>query len=336
MNRVDEVLEVLSVTSDLGFVWFGKRNEVLERDRAYADRPAMMRASLVRRLTDHLYANFYTVGVPAPTMARLQAPDRHSMSDALGDANRGRGGFDAGWTFQRHERPHVVVERSGLQLWARPHEVRISSGREFREGDQVEVWRPEGAPNASPGFYTALGNAGFQAPWPPLLDRFYFHVGPSTAVDFLRVATAQLNAAGLPFHLKVVDDPSGYDRCDTAVLSLQRVDRMRAVAAVERLYGTCRNSLLAGTPALTLQLGPGLAFAEDPGDGESFGMHRCRILADACVRASSAARTSLEHRRAVVEECFVESGVDPHEPWRGIDSPADVLEIHHKGAFACL
>ena len=41
------------------------------------------------------------------------------------------------------------------------------------------------------------------------------------------------------------------------------------------------------TPLFTKQLAPGLGFAEDPGDGGSFGMHRCRLLAEAIWREPS-------------------------------------------------
>jgi hypothetical protein len=70
-----------------------------------------------------------------------------------------------------------------------------------------------------------------------------------------------------------------------------------------------------GTPALTKKLAPGLALAEDPGRGESFGLTRCQTIAEGIVRAYERGRESLEERQATVEEALAEAGVDPAAPY---------------------
>ena len=95
-----------------------------------------------------------------------------------------------------------------------------------------------------------------------------------------------MNRARLAFIAKVVDDPSGFDRRDSAVLAFERRDRPSALAAAEELRAALAPFLDGGAPAMTLRLAPGLAFAEDPGGGESFGGHRCLLLAEAVVTAA--------------------------------------------------
>ena len=71
----------------------------------------------------------------------------------------------------------------------------------------------------SPGFYMALSNAEFPSKGSRGLVRFYWHVNADGAVQLMRLATTALNEAGLPFRLKALSEPSGYTRCDAAVLS---------------------------------------------------------------------------------------------------------------------
>ena len=126
-------------------------------------------------------------------------------------------------------------------------------------------------PAFSPGFYMARGDRGFSAERPRVLDRVYLDLRREGAVPFVREATRRLNRAGLAFIAKVVDEPGGFDRRDAAVLFFERRDRERALEAADDLARALAPFLDPGAPAMTLPLGPGLAFAEDPGGGESFG-----------------------------------------------------------------
>jgi HopA1 effector protein family len=58
-----------------------------------------------------------------------------------------------------------------------------------------------------------------------------------------------------------------------------------------------------------------LGLAEDPGDGQSFGMHRAALLARAAVRAHELGCTSAPERAAVVSETFDEQGLDVDRPY---------------------
>ena len=62
--------------------------------------------------------------------------------------------------------------------------------------------------------------------------------------------------------------------------------------------------LRPGTPALTKPLGEGIGLAEDPPGGDSFGMNRCGLLAEAMVRAAERGVRTGQERLALVEEAF--------------------------------
>ena len=79
---------------------------------------------------------------------------------------------------------------------------------------------------------------------------------------------------------------------------------------------------------MTLPLAPGVAFAEDPGGGESFGEHRCLLLAEAVVTAAERGLGGAEDRLEVVRERFAEAGTTLDAPYLG-SSPGYAVDAPH-------
>lgn len=125
--------------------------------------------------------------------------------------------------------------------------------------------------------YGGLGGQGTEIPD----ARFYWNVGPAGACAVLAAVRTSFVRFGVRFHFKCPIEPAGYARTDTAVLYVQAP----TVAVVAALLGAriaeLRPHLRDATPAFALRLEPGLAFAENPPSGESFGRVRSQLLADA-------------------------------------------------------
>jgi hypothetical protein len=81
------------------------------------------------------------------------------------------------------------------------------------------------------------------------------------------------------------------------------------------LYPAFAPALSGLVPALTKPLAPGVAFAEDPGTGDSFGLHRCFLIADGIVRAAEAGRASPTEQVETVAERFAENGLSLERPY---------------------
>jgi len=71
----------------------------------------------------------------------------------------------------------------------------------------------------------------------------------------------------------------------------------------------------APVPLFTRRLRAGIGVAEDPGNGESFGMHRCRLAADAIVAAWWQGRADPEARFEAVEARFRLYGLTLDRPY---------------------
>lgn len=314
-SAIGEALAALEVRSPTSHSWMGAVTDLPAPVVRLADGDGVRRA-LVVSVCSTLYECFYTHGAPRP--ARRDGTQRlgveRTMSHELDAANGGAGCREPGWrVVGAEEDGRRVVERGGLRLWVSADEIAAGAGI----GDIVWVRLPAGLPAYSPGFYVARGDRGFPAAAPRILDRLYLDLRPEGAVPFIREATRRLNDAGLAFAAKVVDDPAGFDRRDSAVLAVERRDRGRALAAAEEVRAEVAPFLDGGAPAMTLPLAPGLAFAEDPGDGESFGWHRCLLVADAAVTAAERGLHAPDERLAMVGERFAAAGISLDSPHLG-------------------
>ena len=117
--------------------------------------------------------------------------------------------------------------------------------------------------------------------------------------------------------MKTPAAPASYDRADAAVLYVG--SRYFPIAA--RIVSSVREKapLEAATPLFTKTLWPGVGAAVEPGTGESFGVHRCRLAAEGMVEAWRQGEPSTEGRLAAIEARFSAAGLDLWRPWLGPD-----------------
>lgn len=138
---------------------------------------------------------------------------------------------------------------------------------------------PRGWPDAERGYWfvSSLPEA---SPFNPQLSlRLYWNTSAEGAPFLLSTLQPALFQAQTSFQLKLPLAPHDFNRFDSCVLYLP----MEAFGHVRRLllfsYNTLAPCLRPHTPALARPLAPGLALAESPATGESFGSHRCRLMA---------------------------------------------------------
>lgn len=267
---------------------------------------------LRRGLQWTLYSDFYCAGaVERRTLcAEVPAAAAEPFVDALTRANCGRGCWDRGWTFDTAREPSV--RRDGLE-WR-------LGGAEWRpapEGlaGEVELRLPRDLPGALPGYHLVLGDTALRPSHEQRGVRVYWNVTAQGAIRLVREATRTLNRQGIAFRLKVLTDLACFRRCDAAVLYLAADDIDRVLPLVATIYERLDGGVLPPTPAFTLELAPGLAIVESPPGGDSFGLHRCDLLAAGILEAHVNGARTLEHRLAVIGERFRASGIEIARPY---------------------
>jgi hypothetical protein len=262
-------------------------------------------AYAVALLEQVLYQSFYCSGAaPRPAQDEPPAALEPEFVEALSAANSGQGFWDAGWRVDDRRDGDLVLAKDGLRLVARRSQVRL-------QGRAAQIRMPKELREASPGFYVAVSDVVFGSPSGGPMVRLYFHLLPESAAALVATVTSRLNGLRLPFRLKVVDAPERFTRCDAAVLYARAVD-FDALRPMLRDLGV---ALRERTPAFTKPLAPGIGLAEQPATEESFGSHRCRLLAEGILEAHRLGLRRPGERLAAVEAHFAARRVDLDAPY---------------------
>jgi hypothetical protein len=165
------------------------------------------------------------------------------------------------------------------------------------------------------------------------LVRFYFHVTADSVVPLIGELTTPLNRYQVPFRMKALNDPLLYGRTDAMVLYVARRHYGITAWIVGNLPRSVTASLLESTPLFTDVLQPGVGIAEDPTGGESFGMHRCRLVAEGLVEAWQRGEKSVEGRLRAIAMRFERDELKLDRPHLNAGS-TELVEIPYEVTFA--
>ncbi|HEY3571707.1 MAG TPA: T3SS effector HopA1 family protein [Thermoanaerobaculia bacterium] len=222
-----------------------------------------------------------------------------SLLEALSAANAGRDRWESGWTLaQRMPDGHVMASKGELASVFAPGEFAAAQGGAPSPGAPLHVFFPRESRTQQPGFYVANGETPAPFGADSRMTRVYWHVAEEGAVPLTRAVTALLNRYQVPFRFKTLAFSGVYTRADAAVLYFAARYYQIVARLLPAIREEVRRHLRPATPLLTWRLYDGVGLAEDPGTGESFGMSRSRLIAQAIWDAYARGQQSEEARMA--------------------------------------
>jgi hypothetical protein len=178
------------------------------------------------------------------------------------------------------------------------------------------------------GYWLGYGDAAADPCDALEILRFYLHVTRVNVVPMVSDLSRDLDADHVPFCLKCLSNPGQFDRRDTAVLFVSK-RHARAVTDILAHRATgIRTWFAASTPLFTRSLTEGVSYAEQPHTHESFGLNRCRLVAEGCFDAWSAGRSCRDDRLEAIRRRFELNGLDflrPHLNPGSVDVLEDVV-----------
>ncbi len=321
------IAEALVVHSDTRYTFAGREVDLAAPGRMATPplqpHPDPLVESLLSLLYQHAYCHEFrgTLAEPGPV-----EEDDGSLAQALTSANAGVDRVDRGWQIEATLPSGRVVARKGaISHTFFPGEFVVPDlrGQAASAGAPLQAMLSPGSWAAQPGFYMAFGDAVADDLDERRLVRFYWNAGAEAAPAVLGEITSVFNRFEIPFRLKCPSHPAAYTRRDALVLYLGRRYAHVGIELAARVWSAIRDRLREGAPLFTRPLARGLAFAEDPGGGESFGTQRIRLLAEAFCAERAGAGASDEARLAGIEGHLTRHGVSLEEPWRCLPDRAD-------------
>lgn len=312
-DRVARLLDAVEITGPAGFRFAG------EAPVAVPVAPGADPARALRdALANVLYARGYTQdhGGPADTDPGAAALPPGSLLPALQAANPTPPGWDPGWkVLQPGTAGALTVTKGDTARLVQPGQYAFAvPGRLPAAGEVVSLQVVNESLLLQPGFYHAFSSA-FSCDYDrPMLARLYVHARAAEAPWLLAQLGGTLNRYRVPFQLKCLLDPAGYDRADPFVVYLARRHLPAALRLLAPLAGEIAKRLRPTVPLFAKPLLPGLSGADDPGTGESFGQSRCALLADGLLDAWRAGATGTQGKLDAVAARFRAAGLNPAAP----------------------
>ena len=255
-------------------------------------------AQLGERLTNGVDLNFYR---------RLQ----HS--------NTSCGYLDLNWQIVAvTEDRELIVAKDGLHVHVDLQQHVPPNLHQAKIGDTIPIYLPHNLVGIDT--YIMVGDAGS-----PQHDerqvgnaqfvRLYFNITPDAAVAIAAQLTAALNKLGVRFEFAILHHPHLFYRYDAATLWLADADYLAVQATLLAIYQAHQTEFSPQVPRFTKQLAPGLGLAQVSLATESFGRHRCELVAEGLVAAFLHAETSTTDRLARIASAWHNAQLDWHQPY---------------------
>ncbi len=318
-QRLVAALDKIEIRSPVEFAFAGEKPvdmRTLQPAPAWGGAPASGEDMLARGIQATLYDRCYSERSGAAGSAGADP----AFAARLMAANAGRERWDRGWIIQQFgPNGQVFVRKGDRERAAMPGAFIFDGppGMAPQIGLQVSLRAPCEALDAQPGYYFAFGETLDELADQLSLTRLYFHCAAENAASLVGKLTSALNLFQTPFQLKTPAAPALYGRTDAAVLYVGQ----RYFPIVARIVAQVRRAipLEPATPLFAKTLWPGIGAAVEPGSGESFGSHRCRLTAEGIVHAWRQGEQGAQARLAAIEQRFIDAGLDLARPWLGPD-----------------
>jgi hypothetical protein len=236
--------------------------------------------------------------------------------DRLHSRNKSQGYWSHSWQVIREETDGTLaVHKNGLTLHVDPKLHLLPTKRDISPGKFVSIKMPKNV--VQNGFYMAIANAGSQNGYQ--ITRIYFNLTPEGAAEVMEHLTEELNNLEIPFSFKALYNPSEYRRFDSAVLYFSKGNYEEIHPVLKKIYGEHQNLFNEEVPLFTKLLAPGLACAEEPdhkfSEQESFGTHRCQMIANGLISAWEQGDHSPEGRMTSIFQEFASHKITLQRPY---------------------
>jgi hypothetical protein len=241
-------------------------------------------------------------------------PNPALLLDKLSAANVGRERWEHGWRIaQLFPNGGAQAQKGGRAVMFEPGHYN-TGGAMPHPGAAAAVFLARESKTLQPGFYYVMSETVPEQALEARPTRIYFHIDEEGAPLLVTAISRELNRFGIPFRFKTLSYSGSYIRSDSAVLFFAKRYFPVIARLLPRIREAVKDHLRPATPLFTRKLGDGLGLAEDPGNGESFGSNRARLVAQAIWDAHVRGLQSEEARLQELDVQFQQHGLRLDRP----------------------
>lgn len=327
LQELSAICSDLQIHSERSYTYKNEPQEVAADSVPNADAKTSQNlrdnVPLINSLRELLYGKCYVreyandidnQSLEGATEARLG----HSLISDFTQANQTRDTWDEGWKiYQINPDGRVSVQKGDRSRAANPGEFtkHVYSGSAPKNGDIVSLRVYPGSSQMQTSFFFAFGGTLTDQFDEFSLIRFYFNVKAEAAPTLLTTLSGQLNRYAIPYRFKSLVETQMYRRADAAVLYVAKRYYNVVASILGDLTDSFIDQLRPETPMFCKTLLPGIGVGDDPGTGESFGMHRCRLVAEGIVDAWASGSQTVEARLSAIRKRFADDGFKVETPY---------------------
>jgi hypothetical protein len=319
IKQLTKIIESTKILSPTEFSFDGRILSYPVPSPINQPNPGSAQPPLISQLQNCFYQYCYVqpYNGNSPVETGLVTPNA-TLVEQLSAANETQEYWEAGWQI-REILPsgQIRAEKGGRSrlLWAGEFFTPQGFGMPPQINGYINVFFPKESTTIQPGFYYAFSQTFIDQLDDYNIVRFYWNIEEKGAPNLVRSISRNLNRFQVPYRFKCLNNQLPFNRTDSAVLFLnKRFYRIVAELLVD-IYEEVKDSLGAETPLFSKRVAPGIGLAEDPNNGESFGMNRCRILAEGIWNGYTKGLQTLEARLDEVAGQFEVHGIALESPY---------------------
>lgn len=269
-------------TEDLSV--FGRNNSIDE---------TLLKHRLQEQLTQKIYSRFYcglsenndSIDLPSKS-------EREAFMEQLSKANTTKETLDHNWlVYAIDPTGNTYIKKNEALRWLDPNKFEFAdrNQKQIAQNTYVHLKKERENKHIQPVFYHAFSDEIF--PQDATLVRIYWNIDPEGITKLVERLTTILNDYQIPFQFKCLNHPKLYVRNDSAVLYLDKKYLDIVSLLLPYIITDVKTYLKSTLPWFTKAITKGVSFAEDPGKGQSFGMSRAAVIAEALIMAYEATLT---------------------------------------------
>lgn len=307
IDQIKEVVANISIASLQKFIINGEAHQVYFQ-QAYQDftedlkafgsnksiDETLLKQRLQEQLTQKIYSRFYC-GLSKDN-DRIDLPsksEREAFMEELSKANTTKETLDHNWlVYAIDPTGNVYIKKNETLRWLDPNKFEFAdkNQKQLAQNTYVHLKKERENRSIQPVFYHAFSDEIF--PQDATLVRIYWNIDPAGITKLVEKLTSVLNDYQIPFQFKCLNHPELYVRNDSAVLYLDKKHLDIVSLLLPYIIADVKPYLKNALPWFTKTITKGVSFAEDPGKGQSFGMSRAAVIAEALIIAYEANLTN--------------------------------------------